>query len=115
MAGSWQLDDHSALALTQINSDAGHVQIGLRATSLRTDMRTGDVALKATVQLAEISGTDTFVHLSCGSMELVMQKTGVHFFEIGAALQVYLNERDAYVFNDEGKLMRLPLDMAGAN
>jgi glycerol transport system ATP-binding protein len=114
MAGSWQLDDHSALALTQIASDAGHVQIGLRATALRTDMRTGDVALKATVQLAEISGTDTFVHLSCGAMELVMQKTGVHFFEIGAALQVHLNEWDAYVFNNKGELMRLPLDMAGA-
>ena len=114
MAGSWQLDDHSALALTQIASDAGHVQIGLRATALRTDMRTGDVALKATVQLAEISGTDTFVHLSCGAMELVMQKTGVHFFEIGAALQVHLNEWDAYVFNNKGELMRPPLDMAGA-
>jgi glycerol transport system ATP-binding protein len=48
-------------------------------------------------------------------MELVMQKTGVHFFEIGAALQVYLNERDAYVFNDKGELMRLPLDMAEAH
>ncbi len=107
--GGWQLDDHSALVLTQIASGAGHVQIGLRATALRTDQRTGDVALQAMVQLAEISGTDTFVHLSCGSMELVMQKTGVHFFDIGAALQVYWNERDAYVFNDSGELMRSPL------
>ncbi|MFN5811382.1 MAG: ABC transporter ATP-binding protein [Burkholderiales bacterium] len=107
--GGWQLDDHSALALTQIASGAGHVQIGLRATALRTDQRTGDVALQAMVQLAEISGTDTFVHLSCGSLELVMQKTGVHFFDIGAALQVYWNERDAYVFNDRGELMRSPL------
>jgi hypothetical protein len=33
----------------------------------------------------------------------------VHFFDIGAALQVYWSERDAYVFNDRGELMRSPL------
>ncbi|MFM7801338.1 MAG: ABC transporter ATP-binding protein [Limnohabitans sp.] len=113
--GSWQLDDHSALTVSDIAGDTGQLQLGLRATALRTDQRRGDVALQAMVQLAEISGTDTFVHLSCGSMELVMQKTGVHFFDIGAAIQVYWHERDAYVFNALGELIRSPLAMRESN
>jgi glycerol transport system ATP-binding protein len=112
-AGGWQLDNHSELMLTQTAGSAAQVQLGWRATALRTDMRPGDLGLKAMVQLAEISGTDTFVHLRCGSMELVMQKTGVHFFEIGAALTVYVNERDAYVFDSQGELMRSPVGQAG--
>jgi hypothetical protein len=37
----------------------------------------------------------------------------VHFFEIGAALTVYVNERDAYVFDSQGELMRSPVGQAG--
>ena len=38
----------------------------------------GDVALPGTVELAEISGSDTFVHVDTEVGELVAQLTGVH-------------------------------------
>jgi len=60
------------------------------------------------VQLAEISGTDTFVHLDCAGLALVMQKTGVHVFDIGSNLAVYVHPQDAYVFDVAGVLLCAP-------
>jgi len=86
------------------------VQLGLRASALRTEQRPTDLALPGRVQLAEISGTDTFVHLDCGGLELVLQKTGVHGFDIGQALNVFIDPHDAYVFDAAGALLRAPLN-----
>ena len=61
------------------------------------------------VQLAEISGTDTFVHLHTPMGELVMQRTGVHVFELGSNIEVFFNPDDVYVFAQQGKLLRAPL------
>ena len=72
----------------------------------------GDVykrqAISGQVQLAEISGTDTFVHFHCALGEWVMQKTGVHFFELGSQFNFYFDPSEIYVFDPEGKLVAAP-------
>ena len=108
-AGAWRLDNGSMFKLE--NTDpAAPVQLGLRATALRTEQRPADLSMPGRVQLAEISGTDTFVHLDCGGLELVLQKTGVHGFDIGQAMNVFIDPHDAYVFDAAGALLRLPLN-----
>jgi glycerol transport system ATP-binding protein len=108
-AGAWRLDNGSLLKLE--NTDpAAPVQLGLRATALRTEQRPADLSMPGRVQLAEISGTDTFVHLDCGGLELVLQKTGVHGFDIGQAMNVFIDPQDAYVFDAAGGLLRSPLN-----
>jgi glycerol transport system ATP-binding protein len=108
-AGAWRLDNGSLLELE--NTDpAAPVQLGLRATALRTEQRPADLSMPGRVQLAEISGTDTFVHLDCGGLELVLQKTGVHGFDIGQAMNVFIDPQDAYVFDAAGGLLRSPLN-----
>jgi glycerol transport system ATP-binding protein len=108
-AGAWRLDNGSMLTLEK-TAHAQPVQLGLRASALRTEQRPTDLALPGRVQLAEISGTDTFVHLDCGGLELVLQKTGVHGFDIGQALNVFIDPHDAYVFDAAGALLRAPLN-----
>jgi glycerol transport system ATP-binding protein len=108
-AGAWRLDNGSKLTLEK-TAHARPVQLGLRASALRTEQRPTDLALPGRVQLAEISGTDTFVHLDCGGLELVLQKTGVHGFDIGQALKVFIDPHDAYVFDAAGALLRAPLN-----
>jgi glycerol transport system ATP-binding protein len=105
--GQWRLDNGSTLALHQL-AHSGPVQLGWRATALRTEQRPADVAMPGRVQLAEISGTDTFVHLDCSGIELVMQKTGVHGFAIGQAISVFVDPQDAYVFDPAGGLLLAP-------
>ena len=64
-----------------------------------------------TVELAEISGSDTFVHAATPVGELVAQLTGVHQFELGAPVTLFLNPAQVCVFDANGELLghlRLP-------
>ncbi len=82
--------------------------IGVRASALRVQQRPGDVALPGQVELAEISGSDTFVHVATPVGEVVAQLTGVHFFELGSAVTLYLAPSQAYVFDATGQLLVAP-------
>jgi glycerol transport system ATP-binding protein len=83
--------------------------VGVRASALRVAQRPGDVALAGKVDLAEISGSDTFVHVDTEAGELVAQLTGVHFFDLGAPITLYLDPAQAYVFDPKGNLLVAPV------
>jgi glycerol transport system ATP-binding protein len=102
-----------ALALPAGRSDA--LTLGVRAGTLRVQQRAGDLALPGRVELAEISGSDTFVHVNTALGELVAQLTGVHVFALGEALTLYLNPAQAYVFGADGKLLVAPVTAMGRN
>jgi len=87
---------------------AGALTVGVRASALRVRQRDGDVALDGKVELAEISGSDTFVHVATPVGEIVAQLTGVHYFELGVALTVYVDPRQVYVFDANGDLLVAP-------
>ncbi|WP_372526582.1 ABC transporter ATP-binding protein [Piscinibacter sp.] len=82
--------------------------IGVRASALRVQQRDGDVTLAGKVELAEISGSDTFVHVDTEIGGLVAQLTGVHQFTLGEAIPVYLNPTQVYVFDASGNLLVAP-------
>ena len=86
---------------------------GMRGSALRIDARDGDCALPGSVELAEISGSDTFVHVATAVGELVAQLTGVHRFAIGAPVTLYLDARQVYVFDAQGALLVAPLRQRG--
>ncbi|MBC7665513.1 MAG: ABC transporter ATP-binding protein [Caulobacter sp.] len=90
---------------------SGALTVGVRAGALGVHQRAGDLALAGAVELAEISGSDTFVHVKTTIGELVAQLTGVHVFALGSPITLYLNPRQAYVFGTDGNLLLAP----GAN
>jgi glycerol transport system ATP-binding protein len=85
--------------------------IGVRASALRVRQREGDVPLPGKVELAEISGSDTFVHVDTPIGELVAQLTGVHQFTLGESITLYLNPSQVYVFDASGKLLVAPVEV----
>ena len=97
-----------ALAIALPAGAAPAVTVGVRASALRETRRDGDISLTGKVELAEISGSDTFVHVSTAVGELVAQLTGVHYFDLGAAIQLYLQPAHAYVFDADGSLLVAP-------
>jgi glycerol transport system ATP-binding protein len=102
---------HLAIALPEIPSTdtrSAAVTVGIRAGSLRVQGRAGDLALPGQVELAEISGSDTFVHARTAVGELVAQLTGVHVFSLGESVTLYLDPRQAYVFGADGDLLVAP-------
>ena len=96
-----------AVALPAGRSDA--LTLGMRAGALRVQARDGDLALPGKVELAEISGSDTYVHVHTPIGELVAQLTGVHVFGLGEAVTLYLNPGQAYVFGADGNLLVAPM------
>jgi glycerol transport system ATP-binding protein len=97
------------MALPSAAQSTGTLTIGLRASALRTVAQPGDVALPGKVELAEISGTDTFVHFQTALGELVAQLTGVHHFDLGAPVTFYFNPAQVYAFDAQGLLLQAPV------
>jgi glycerol transport system ATP-binding protein len=93
---------------------ASDLTIGLRASALHVSQREGDVPLPGKVELAEISGSDTFVHVDTVVGELVAQLTGVHHFDLGAPITLYLHPSQVYVFDGQGDLLVAPARESGA-
>ncbi len=102
-----------ALALAQQTQALAKVTVGLRASALHLQPREGDVLFSGQVELAEISGSDTFVHVHTAVGELVAQLSGVHRLALGEAISLYLSPTQAYVFDAQGLLLRAP-ERAGA-
>jgi len=95
-----------ALALPATRSPA--LTVGIRAGALRVTARAGDIALPGQVELAEISGSDTFLHVDTPIGELVAQLTGVHEFTLGTPVTLHLDPDQVYVFDASGDLLAAP-------
>ncbi|NBC32996.1 MAG: ATP-binding cassette domain-containing protein [Alphaproteobacteria bacterium] len=73
-----------------------------------------DLKIEAEVQLAEISGSETFIHVRRGDVRLVVQEEGVHGFRLGGSMAVYLNPARLFAFAEDGTLAAAPGDPRGA-
>ena len=56
------------------------------------------VALPARIDLAELTGSQTLLHLRVASRDLVARVTGTHRFEAGAEITVHVSLADAFPF-----------------
>jgi len=108
LGGGVQLDGGPQLTMALSPSAASRVTIGIRAGRLRLRSMAGDVAVQGRVDLVEISGSDTFVHVVTSSVAMVAQLTGVHSFELGTLLTLYFNPSHVYVFAAAGMLLGAP-------
>ena len=73
----------------------------------------GDVALGAAgvtteVELAEISGSETFLHVRRAEMRLVAHLSGVHAYALGENVQAVLDGAKLFAFRPDGGLAAAP-------
>ncbi len=87
----------------------GSYRLGLHAHHLFLSPRTDDdVLIDATVELSEISGSETFIHIHRNEITWAVQEPGVHNRPIGSAISVYVNPGNFFVFDESGKLVAAP-------
>ncbi len=67
-----------------------------------------DVEIRSTVELAEINGSETFIHVSHGDYRLVVQEDGVHPRRIGSEITIYVNPLCFFVYDKIGALVASP-------
>ena len=100
---SFDLDQHLAKlpqGTVRLGVRAGHVRLGAQATR--------GCVIPAEVELAEISGSETFVHARHGNIVLVAQLPGVHALNLGQMVQASIDNADLFAFNAAGKLLAAP-------
>ena len=81
---------------------AGDITAGLRAGALDVHEQPGHIALDSVVKLAEISGSDTFVHAETAAGEVVAQLPGVHRCTLDQRLRLYFDPAQTYAFGADG-------------
>ncbi len=67
-----------------------------------------DAKIRAKVELAEINGSETFIHFNHGNSRLVAQEDGVHPYRIGSEVTLYASPCCLFVYDPGGNLVASP-------
>jgi len=102
------LDDGLQVPMALPATTTSALVMGVRASALRVQEQPGDVRFAGVVELAEISGSDTFLHVHTPVGDLVAQLTGVHEFELGASVGLFMSPAQVYAFDAAGPLLMAP-------
>ena len=87
----------------------GPYRFGVRANHLFLNRQSpADVEFSAVVELAEISGSETFLHVTFAGAAWVAQEEGVHGLALGTQLPLYLNPRNLFAFGMDNRLAAAP-------
>ncbi len=87
----------------------GHYIFGIRPNHLFLNQgSTEDIEIRAAVELTEISGSETFIHINYDNIGLVVQEEGVHPRRMGIDISIYANPGNFFVFDKMGALAASP-------
>lgn len=67
-----------------------------------------DLEVSGTVELAEISGSETFLHVRNDYFSLVLHLQGVHDYAVDSPIRVYIPTHKLFVFDATGQLAKAP-------
>jgi glycerol transport system ATP-binding protein len=87
----------------------GFYRFGVRAHHLELEPEGGaEIGIPAEVELAEISGSETFVHVHHHEVSWVVQREGVHSHQLGQPVTVYVSPAHVFAFDSDGALRAAP-------
>jgi glycerol transport system ATP-binding protein len=93
----------------------GRYRFGVRANHLFVRRQSpADIEVETETKLAEISGSETYIHVRHNDIDWVVQEDGVHKIPMGERLTVFLNPRHLFAFDPEGRLRAAPERRAAA-
>ncbi|MCR4268946.1 ABC transporter ATP-binding protein [Nitratireductor sp. ZSWI3] len=105
-AGELQLDSGDRLPVPSGLSglaDGGYT-LGFQPHHLSLAARAPDaLRIGAVVSVTEITGSESFVHLDFAGHRWVMLEEGVHRFDVGEAIDVFIDTRHMLVFDAGGR------------
>jgi len=88
---------------------AGRYRVGVRANHIFLEPQTSAAfAVPASVDLSEISGSETFVHARHNGLTMVVQREGVHSYELGQPVTLFIDPGRLFAFDESGALAAGP-------
>lgn len=98
----------AAEVLSVLRNHSPDVILGIRAHQFTISPEPGAASIAGRIDLAEISGSDTYVHVSHDDLSLVAQLPGVHELTIGERLTLHVEPSQIYCFDTSGNLIFAP-------
>ncbi len=87
----------------------GKYMAGIRSNHLYLNSQNkSNVQLDTIVELAEINGSETFIHVRHENTKLVVQEVGVYSQKIDSKIMVYLDPANLFIFSEVGSLILSP-------
>ncbi|GHE22838.1 ABC transporter ATP-binding protein [Halomonas urumqiensis] len=87
----------------------GQYQFGVRASHISlTPQSDDDLEIEVRVDIAEISGSETFLHVHNDLFHLVLHLTGIHEFAVDQDIKVYFPTHKIYAFDHGGGVVHIP-------
>ncbi len=87
----------------------GEFRFGVRPSHISlVPSNDDDLELAVTVEVAEISGSETFLHVRSEHFLLVLHLPGVHEYDVDAPIRVYIPTHKLFVFDGQGRLVQAP-------
>ena len=91
------------------NLNDGPYQFGVRANHFSlTPSDANSLVLQGIVELSEINGSETFVHINHAGSKLVVQADGIHSRRIGSQIRFYADPATFFVYDESGCLVASP-------
>jgi glycerol transport system ATP-binding protein len=88
---------------------AGQYLFGIRSNHLSTKRTSSeDAEIYTKVELTEINGSETFIHVRYNDSRLVVQENGVQGHRMGTEISIYVNPSSCFVFDKSGVLVASP-------
>jgi len=82
---------------------------GVRSNHLSLNRTSAeDTEIHTKVELAEINGSETFIHVNYERSRVVVQADGIHPHRMGTEVSIYVNPRNFFVFDEAGALVASP-------
>lgn len=95
-----------------LNDDLGDLSPGGYEFGIRPNHLTlvpnndDDLELAVEVELAEISGSETFLHVRSRDMSMVLHLPGVHEYTVDSRINIYVPTHKLYVFSEQQQLIQ---------
>lgn len=87
----------------------GQYHFGVRASHIGLQPQADDdLELEVTVDIAEISGSETYLHVRNDLFKLVLHLTGIHDFDVDQTIKVYFPTHKIYAFDRSGGVVHIP-------
>ncbi len=95
---------------------AGQYSFGVRSNHLFLSRTSDeDTELRGKVELAEINGSETFIHVQYDNSRLVVQEDGVLDYRIGSEITIFVSPCRFFVYDNDSKLVASPTQACTAN
>jgi glycerol transport system ATP-binding protein len=107
--GRLRLATGHVLPGTHPHLPAGPCTLGVRAHDLSLDRMAAEaLPLEAVVRVAEVTGSESYVHVGVAGLDWVVLAPGVRRPEPGQPVTIWLDPRRAFLFDAAGRLAEAP-------